>query len=190
MLETPPVYPLEGYDHGYQPAMARRRPSRAGGSSANTDSYPCRGWDRSGGGGFSLHLLSGRDHYRRDDSVGSGPGGLHRRGEWLAEALLERPEQGTADRSIVRGLYAVADMPPAERLHGGHDDGEAVQALHHDRQGLHEHPALTPHVGLSEEGRQPGVELEQSGIEQVRCNVLDRLDRCPGGADQLLLGRG
>src|SRR5436309_2442004 len=38
-----PVYPLEGYDHGYQPAMARRRPSRAGGSAANTDSYRAAG---------------------------------------------------------------------------------------------------------------------------------------------------
>ena len=80
-------------------------------------------------------------------------------------------------------------MPSPEGFDRRDELLEPVEALDHDRQGLHQDLLLLGHVGPAEQPAERRVELEQPVVEQRRRHVLDRLDRGPARADQLdLLG--
>jgi hypothetical protein len=80
-------------------------------------------------------------------------------------------------------------MAAAERLDGGHDRVELVDALHDDRQRLHQVLALGGHVGVGEQALQRRVELEQAGVEDRRGLVGDRGDHPERFLDQVFLVR-
>ena len=137
-----------------------------------------------------VHIGRALDHDRGQRSVRRRPGGPDIGRERLAEPLLERPEQRLAHCRVVLLADAVACMATAECLDRRHDLVELVEALHDDRQGLHEDLALGIHVGPPEEPLDGRVELEQAAVEQASCGIRDGLDGCPTAADQADVGRG
>ena len=72
------------------------------------------------GGGFL--------HRRGQDGLDRHPGGAVRRREAVAQPLLQRPEQRGGHRGVVLVAHAIGDVAAAQRLHGGHEAVEPVEA--------------------------------------------------------------
>src|SRR6185369_5119290 len=110
------------------------------------------------GGGCGRFLLHRRDHPARQDAVRLDPRLAALGREGVAQPDRERVEERLTDGPEHLGRHAVAGMARAERLDGRNDRVELVDALHDDRERLHQVLALGGHVGVGEQPLERRVE--------------------------------
>ena len=93
-----------------------------------------------------------------------------------------------SEATEIPGADAVIDMPASEILDGRPHGLEALQAVDHHREHLHQLPSLLGHVGR-EEVAQGGIELEEPVVEDHRRLIGDRGNHREGRLYQRYLRR-
>jgi len=117
------------------------------------------------GSGGDAGAACGLDHCLREERVDVRPGGADGRREFRAEAFVQRPDQGRADRSVVFLDDAVAQVARAEGTNGFEQHVRVIEGRHRGGEKRHQFPTLLVDVA-SEQSSQRRIEFEQPGIEE------------------------